>query len=102
MPAGTGFISLSRTYTCTLSKGLPMGSEPSSSESWVKLAQIVVSVGPYTLNIRRPLLQRTTRSLGQGAPPVSRILNPGSSTWHRGENGRRQSCVCHALVLEQL
>src|SRR3984893_18509592 len=42
------------------------------------VAQIVVSVGPYALTIRRPSDQRATRSGGQASPPTIRVPNCSS------------------------
>ena len=55
------------------------------------VAQIVVSVGPYALTIRRPSDQRATRSGGQASPPTIRVrelLKPLGR--HARENRRRE------------
>ncbi|BBX88762.1 hypothetical protein MBOE_04110 [Mycolicibacterium boenickei] len=48
----------------------------SPAESALQVDQIVTSVGPYALNIRRPGAHAATNSAGHASPPVTNVSNP--------------------------
>ncbi|SHW22005.1 Uncharacterised protein [Mycobacteroides abscessus subsp. abscessus] len=57
--------------------GFPMFTGP-PGVSGVPVAQMVDSLGPYALNMRRPGAQACTSSSGQASPPVIKVVSSSS------------------------
>src|SRR5262245_27914808 len=77
MPTGTGDRFPSSTKTWVFATGRPIGTDRPSESGSLSVAQMVVSVGPYPLNIRRPLAQVETSVGGHASPPTNNVSRLG-------------------------
>src|SRR6185437_4680876 len=75
-PGGTKPRCSSSTNTCVFHTGRPIGGTPEPPSGPDNVAAIVISVGPYALNIRRPADHRPASRSEHASPPTIRHPNP--------------------------
>src|SRR5581483_2648250 len=76
VPGGTMRSSSSSRYARVFHTGRPIGGAPDPVSGPNSVAAIVISVGPYALNIRRPGDHSATSRPGHASPPTIRQPNP--------------------------